>query len=249
MSDGERHLPLDGAQRWRAARFRRIHIAKSCERSATGNAKLAGTVIEYYSEHLALVAVKIGATIYLCDYFTLSDFRHAIYQVLARGESVHALQRAIRIGTIPVRRGRDLAEIGVVSGALALMTNLVMAYNAGQLQSGEAEIASGAELAECIKTLEHVGPVAYGHINFRGTYSFPIDRYATRILRLAASHDELVGDTCRHGTAWAHKWHDTVRRATQTTCRGRWGSLVTPFQVGPLPADFRALRRRRSARH
>ena len=24
------------------------------------------------------------------------------------------------------------------------------------------------------------------HIDFRGTYSFPIDRYATRILRLAA---------------------------------------------------------------
>jgi len=31
-----------------------------------------------------------------------------------------------------------------------------------------------------------IGPVAYGHINFRGTYSFPIDRYATRILRAAA---------------------------------------------------------------
>lgn len=28
--------------------------------------------------------------------------------------------------------------------------------------------------------------LAYGHINSRGTYSFPIDRYATRILRLAA---------------------------------------------------------------
>jgi hypothetical protein len=86
-----------------------------------------------------------------------------------------------------VRRGRDLAEIGVVSDALALMTNLVMAYNAGQLQQSlDAEIAGGADLADRIKALEHVGPVAYGHINFRGTYSFPIDRYATRILRLAA---------------------------------------------------------------
>ena len=89
-----------------------------------------------------------------------------------------------RLTPIPVRRGRDLAEIGVVSGALALMTNLVMAYNAGQLQQSlDAEIASGADLAECIKGLQHVGPVTYGHINFRGTYSFPIDRYATRILR------------------------------------------------------------------
>ena len=76
---------------------------------------------------------KLLRTIYLCDYYTLPEFRHEIYRTLERGESVHALQRAIHIGTIPVRRGRDLAEFGVVSGALALMTNIVMAYNAGQL--------------------------------------------------------------------------------------------------------------------
>jgi len=113
--------------------------------------------------------------------------RHEIYRTLERGESVHALQRAIHIGTIPVRRGRDLAEFGVVSGALALMTNIVMAFNAGQLQkSVDAEVANGTELSGCIKALEHVGPVAYGHINFRGTYAFPIDRYAARILRAVA---------------------------------------------------------------
>jgi hypothetical protein len=67
------------------------------------------------------------------------------------------------------------------------MTNVVMAYNTGQLQKSiDAEVANGAELAACIKALEHVGPVAYGHINFRGTYSFPIDRCAARILRAAA---------------------------------------------------------------
>ncbi len=94
---------------------------------------------------------------------------------------------AIHIGTIPVRRGRDLAEFGVVSGALALMTNIVMAFNAGQLQkSVDAQVANGTELSECIKALEHVGPVAHGDINFRGTYAFPIDRYAARIIRAAA---------------------------------------------------------------
>jgi hypothetical protein len=39
------------------------------------------------------------------------------------------------------------------------MTNIVMAYNAGQLQKSiDAEVANGAELAACIKALEHVGP-------------------------------------------------------------------------------------------
>jgi hypothetical protein len=61
-----------------------------------------------------------------------------------------------------MRRGRDLAEFGVVSGALALMTNIVMAYNAGQLQkSVDAEVAGGVDLAGCIEALQHVGPVAY----------------------------------------------------------------------------------------
>ena len=130
---------------------------------------------------------KLLRTIYLGDYFTLSDFRHAIYSVLERGESVHALQRAIHIGATPVRRGRDLAEFGVVSSALALMTNVVMAYNAGQLQkSVDAEIATGTDLADCLRALEHVGPVSYGHVNCRGTYFFPVERYAARLLRAAA---------------------------------------------------------------
>jgi TnpA family transposase len=156
--------------------------------SATQLLEIYGSAARGEGVYLAGTSLgKLLRTIYLCDYLTLSDFRHEIYQVLERGESVHALQRAIHIGTVPVRRGRDLAEFGVVSGALALMTNIVMAYSAGQLQkSMDAEVANSVDAADCIKALAHVGPVTYGHINFRGTYSFPIDRYAARILRAAA---------------------------------------------------------------
>jgi TnpA family transposase len=130
---------------------------------------------------------KLLRTIYLCDYFTVRDFRQAIYSVLERGESVHALQRAIHIGAVPVRRGRDLAEFGVVSSALALVTNIVMAYNAGQLRKTvDAAVASGLDLSACLRALERVGPVSYGHVNFRGTYFFPVERYAARVLRAAA---------------------------------------------------------------
>jgi TnpA family transposase len=34
-------------------------------------------------------------TAYLCDYFTLPEFRRSVHQILSRGESVHALQRQI----------------------------------------------------------------------------------------------------------------------------------------------------------
>jgi TnpA family transposase len=34
-------------------------------------------------------------TVYLCDCFTLPDFRRSVYRVLERAESVHTLQRQI----------------------------------------------------------------------------------------------------------------------------------------------------------
>ena len=67
-----------------------------------------------------------------------------IHRILDRGESVHALQRVIHYGAIPVARGASL------------------------------------------DALSHIGPVAYAHINFRGTYRFPVERYAARLMRAAA---------------------------------------------------------------
>jgi TnpA family transposase len=126
-------------------------------------------------------------TIYLCDYFTLPDFRRGIHRILDRGESVHALQRMIHSGSIPVSRGRDPAELGVISGALTLVTNAVMTWNATRLQRAvEAESAMGESRAVSVAALSHIGPVAYAHINFRGTYRFPVERYAARLIRAAA---------------------------------------------------------------
>ncbi len=126
-------------------------------------------------------------TIYLCDYFTLPDFRRGIHRILDRGESVHALQRIIHYGAIPVARGRDPVELGVISGALTLVTNAVMMWNATRLQKAvDAEVSLGTARVASIDALSHIGPVAYAHINFRGTYRFPVERYAARLLRAAA---------------------------------------------------------------
>jgi TnpA family transposase len=125
-------------------------------------------------------------TVYLCDYFTLPDFRREIHRILDRGESVHALQRVIHFGSIPVARGRDPAQLGVISGALTLVTNAVMTWNASRLQKAvDAEVALGTERKISVEALSHIGPVAHAHINFRGTYRFPVERYAARLLRAA----------------------------------------------------------------
>jgi TnpA family transposase len=55
-------------------------------------------------------------TVYLCDYFTLPEFRRSVYQVLERGESVHALQRQIRTQSLPAERGRRAEELIAISG-------------------------------------------------------------------------------------------------------------------------------------
>ena len=125
-------------------------------------------------------------TIYLCDYFTLPEFRREIHRILDRGESVHALQRIIHHGAVPVARGRDMAGLGVISGALTLVTNAVMAWNAARLQKAvDAEVGFGRTRELSVDALSHIGPVAYAHINFRGTYRFPVQRYAARLLRAA----------------------------------------------------------------
>ena len=89
--------------------------------------------------------------IYLCDYFTLPDFRRGIHRILDRGESVHALQRIIHYGATPVARGRDPVELGVISGALTLVTKAVMTWNAARLQKAvDADAALGAARADYV---------------------------------------------------------------------------------------------------
>jgi TnpA family transposase len=125
-------------------------------------------------------------TVYLCDYFTLPDFRREIHRILDRGESVHALQRVIHFGSIPVARCRDPAELGVISGALILVINAVMTWNAARLQKAvDAAVALGTARTISVDALSHIGPVAHAHINFRGTYRFPVERYAARLRRAA----------------------------------------------------------------
>lgn len=123
-------------------------------------------------------------TVYLCDYFALRDFRRSVHQVLNRGESVHALQRQICAQALPARRGRRAEELIATSGALTLVTNCVMAWNTLRLQRA-LERFTETSTPVAIEALRDIGPVGYRHINFRGTYRFPVERYAARLLAAA----------------------------------------------------------------
>jgi TnpA family transposase len=125
-------------------------------------------------------------TVYLCDYFTLPEFRRSLYRVLERGESVHALQRQICTQPLPAKRGRRTEELIATSGALTLVTNCVMAWNTQRLQRAVDRESDRAGVRSAIDALASIGPVGHRHINMRGTYRLPVDRYAERLVAAAA---------------------------------------------------------------
>lgn len=125
---------------------------------------------------------RLLRSVFLCDYLTNDAFRREIHTLLNRGESVHQLQRAIYYGRVSAERGRRRDELRTISGAHVLLTNLVIAWNTVQLQEVLKRLRAGGQ-AIGDDLVRRLGPVFFGNINFRGTMSFSIDRYAEVLLR------------------------------------------------------------------
>lgn len=125
---------------------------------------------------------RLLRSVFLCDYFANDVFRREIHTLLNRGESVHLLQRAIYYGRISAERGRRRDELRSISGSHALLTNMVIAWNTMKLQETVDRLKSNGQRID-ESTLRRIGPVHFGHINFRGTMSFSVDRYASVLLK------------------------------------------------------------------
>jgi Tn3 transposase DDE domain len=118
---------------------------------------------------------KVMRSLFLLDYLTEPDFRREVHKLLSQGEAVHLLQRALMSGNIPAKHGRTMREITAVSGALSLLTNIVMAWNTQAMQSAINRLP-----AERLSTvhLARIAPVAFRHINMNGKMRFALDNYA-----------------------------------------------------------------------
>ena len=78
---------------------------------------------------------------------------------------------------------------GIVKGCPKLPRNPTVCYCTKY--EGTAQRAVDRESQRvaprfAIDALQSIGTAGHGHINFRGTYRFPIDRYAARLLPPAA---------------------------------------------------------------
>jgi TnpA family transposase len=136
---------------------------------------------------------QLWDAVYLCDYAAQPPFRRSVNRVLVRGESVHQLERVIHAGPIRFDRGRRRDEKIMISGALTLLTNAVIAYNTWKLNQVLERRRLAGQSVPSDAILAHIAPIAFRHINFQGIYRFPLERYLDRLLPSAPTELIAVG--------------------------------------------------------
>lgn len=96
----------------------------------------------------------------------------------------HSLQRQIRRDGAGSRRGRRNEEVIAQSGALVLVTNLVMAWNTHHMQATlDRWRLQNREIDPQI--LHHITPMGFEGINFGGILVFPLARHRSRLCHRA----------------------------------------------------------------
>jgi TnpA family transposase len=136
-----------------------------------------GDPVHRAADHLG----RLLRTIFLSDYMAVNDFRREIHMLLDRGESVHLLQRAVYSGKVAPERGRRADEMRTISGSHTLLANIVIAWNTSRMEAVVERLRkSGVRIED--DWLRRMGPAHFGHINFRGTMRFGIERFAQSLI-------------------------------------------------------------------
>lgn len=121
---------------------------------------------------------KLLRTLYLRDFFGNPVLRMEILDLLNQGEAVHSLQRAVYNGVITAKHGRTMEELSAISGTLALLANIVMAWNTHGLQLA-VDQAPGSYPDEVV---QGIAPIGYKHINLRGILTFDLSQLGPSLL-------------------------------------------------------------------
>ena len=98
------------------------------------------------------------------------------------------------------KRGRRRQEMAAISGAHALLTNIVLAWNTDRMDSVVARLKrDGVRIEQ--DWLRRIGPAHFSHTNFRGTFRFNVERYVDVLVERAASKGAArpgqASKTCR----------------------------------------------------
>src|SRR3546814_16983188 len=111
--------------------------------------------------------------------------------------------RALMAGRIEAKHGRSTQEMTAISGALTLLTNAVMAWNAEQMQR---VVTDGGPTRYPDAHLARIAPVAYKPINRNGVMRFRSED-ARHLLLLRSGRDVklLAGGNQLHASSHTTK--------------------------------------------
>lgn len=122
---------------------------------------------------------RINKTLYLLNYIDDEDYHRRILIQLNRGESRHAVARAICHGQKGEIRKRYTDGQEDQQGALGLVTNAVVLWNILYMQAALDHLrAQGETLND--EDIARLSPLCYGHINMLGHYSFTPTELVTK---------------------------------------------------------------------
>ncbi|HIB6159399.1 TPA: Tn3 family transposase, partial [Escherichia coli] len=138
-------------------------------------------------------AGKINKTLYLLNYIDDEDYRRRILTQLNRGESRHAVARAICHGQKGEIRKRYQDGQEDQLGALGLVTNAVVLWNTIYMQAALDHLRNeGEPINE--EDEARLSPLRHAHINMLGHYTFTLAEQVTkghlRPLKQAEETDE-----------------------------------------------------------
>jgi len=132
----------------------------------------------YHSEGRLYKALRevgrIDKTLFLLDFITDPALRRRVLVGLNKGESYHALARALVIALGGVLRSRSVEDQVNQITCLRLLATAIIAWNAVYM-GGAVEQLRDANYEVGDDQLSHIYPMFLEHLNLIGEYRFPTD--------------------------------------------------------------------------
>jgi TnpA family transposase len=138
---------------------------------------------------------RVAKTLYLLNYLDDEAYRRRILTQLNRGESRHAVARAIFHGQRGELRQRYREGQEDQLGALGLVVNAVVLWNTRYLDAALAQVRASS-MSVSPEDIERISPLLLDHVNVLGRYDFALTESVRqgqlRPLRTPDERDDLA---------------------------------------------------------
>jgi len=132
---------------------------------------LAGALVEYG---------QLMRTIYAVRYLVDEVYRRKITRQLNKGETIHALRRALFFAHAGAVRRRHLEQQTDQALCLTVLTNAIITWNTEYYGLALRTLVDAGHTLDD-QFVAHLSPAALDHINLYGTYTFDVDAEFQRV--------------------------------------------------------------------